>query len=534
MNIRLLNGFLMILAVGIICCVRVDQSRVPDKRNYYVSEAGSDSAEGSLSAPFRSIDKINTLQLNPGDSVLFKSGDTFLGTLILDSCDSGSPDNSVFIGHYGESKSTIDGAFSYGIFSRNAKHITLKGISVKGMGRKSGNLTDGAFFEKSENLVIQDCEFSGFQHSGLHVQQCRNLEITQVKAWENGFAGIKVSGSTMNDSLNYDNSEIYIAHCQTFNNPGDPTVLGNHSGSGILVYSASGGIIEHCTAYGNGWDMPWTGNGPVGIWIWDCTDFIVQYCLSHHNRTNPVGRDGGGFDFDGGVSNSVMQYNVSYSNDGPGYGLFEFGAAKPWQNNVIRYNISQNDGLTNGGSIGIWKDKKLGILRNCEIYNNTFYNDTLNGVLLYKDGSFPGIAFRNNIFVYSGNFIEPNSDVSKEVFIGNYYWNLKGNKRFAGYSDFHEWVNSTGKEKIQDSIAGLYVNPGLIQPGNLFINGTEEISSAFLSGYMLAPGSPLIGRGLDLKALFRIDPGPHDIAGKIPGSAKGFEPGALEYNGRND
>ncbi len=48
---------------------------------YYVANSGSDSNSGtSADAPFASIDKLNTLTFAPGDRILFKKGDTFVGT----------------------------------------------------------------------------------------------------------------------------------------------------------------------------------------------------------------------------------------------------------------------------------------------------------------------------------------------------------------------------------------------------------------------------------------------------------------------
>jgi hypothetical protein len=45
---------------------------------YYVSPSGSDSDAGTSSGtPFKSIAKINSLNLNPGDNVLFEGGQTF-------------------------------------------------------------------------------------------------------------------------------------------------------------------------------------------------------------------------------------------------------------------------------------------------------------------------------------------------------------------------------------------------------------------------------------------------------------------------
>ncbi|MBO0949735.1 right-handed parallel beta-helix repeat-containing protein [Fibrella forsythiae] len=51
---------------------------------YYVSATGNDANAGtSVSAPFQSLGKVNSLNLNPGDKVLFRRGDTFIGTLLI-------------------------------------------------------------------------------------------------------------------------------------------------------------------------------------------------------------------------------------------------------------------------------------------------------------------------------------------------------------------------------------------------------------------------------------------------------------------
>jgi hypothetical protein len=53
-----------------------------------------------------------------------------------------------------------------------------------------------------------------------------------------------------------------------------------------------------------------------------------------------------------------LQFNISYGNDGAGYGLFNYdGAPLPWGNNVVRYNVSRGDGRKNGyGAITFYSD----------------------------------------------------------------------------------------------------------------------------------------------------------------------------------
>lgn len=67
---------------------------------YYTATNGNDANNGlSTSTPFRTLSKINTTALVPGDQVLFRRGDTFRGT--LDLTWSGSAVNPITFGAYG-------------------------------------------------------------------------------------------------------------------------------------------------------------------------------------------------------------------------------------------------------------------------------------------------------------------------------------------------------------------------------------------------------------------------------------------------
>ena len=52
---------------------------------YYVSSSqGSDLNNGlSIQSPFQSLEKLNSMQFNPGDSIYFKSGDYWEGMFLL-------------------------------------------------------------------------------------------------------------------------------------------------------------------------------------------------------------------------------------------------------------------------------------------------------------------------------------------------------------------------------------------------------------------------------------------------------------------
>jgi hypothetical protein len=425
--------------------------------------------------------------LNHGDTILFEGGAVFNGTFYLDSIDSGDEDGYVIAGSYGIGKAVIDGGKKEGIVINNAEYFKISNIVVRGSGRKTGNSSDGILVQTSDFFTLDDMEVFGFQHSGININGSKNAKLTRISAHDNGFAGINVSGNHVNDSLLFDNENLYIGHCTAFNNPGDPTVLKNHSGNGIVASSVDGGTIEYCVAFGNGWDMPWTGNGPVGIWIWDCNNVTIQYCMSHDNKTNPVAADGGGFDLDGGVSNSLIQYCLSWSNQGPGIGLFEFGASKKWENNVVRYNVSRNDGLLNGASLSVWKGENGGSMQNCAVYNNTFYNDTARGISLWITINIPGFSFTNNIFAFKGSFLGKDQKLTTESFAANCYWDLSSGRSFILAGNFQKWASSTG----------IFSNPMLDDPGRTIIPDPRLMNEENLKGFALKSGSPAARKGID-------------------------------------
>lgn len=516
-------------ALLLLACIWMISCEGPG--TFYLSAEGDDSNSGtSPGKAWQTIHRINVQDFAPGDRILFRGGDSFTGTIRLSAEDSGTSLSRLVVSSYGEGRAIIFGKEYEGLKADSCYFLTIENLEFRGAGRKAGNAADGLRISRCDDIVVNDMEVYGFQHSGVHLHQCDDAIITQVYAHENGFAGIHVTGTTIWDTARYDNHNLYIGYCVAENNPGDPTVLNNHSGNGILASSVNGGTIEYCEAFNNGWDMPWTENGPVGIWIWDCTDFTIQHCISHHNRTNPVAADGGGFDLDGGVSNSVIQYCISHNNEGAGFGLYEFGAAKPWENNTIRYNISQDDGIINGGSIGIWKNDDQGVMRNCQIYNNTLYNSLENGSCIWLYDNYPGYQFYNNVFMYNGALISEGKSLKDELFLGNLYWNLAGGESLQGYGSLNEWAAASGNEMNEDQFIGIYQDPMLILAGSLKVTDPEKIDQESLKGYIPQPASPLVDRGLNLKILLNLDMEEKDLIGTAVPLKNNYDIGAIELD----
>jgi hypothetical protein len=340
-----------------------------------------------------------------------------------------------------------------------------------------------------------------------------------VHAHNNGFAGISSGGDISED--------IYVGYCLAENNPGDPTILANHSGNGIVIGRVRNALIEYSEARYNGWDMPRKGNGPVGIWVWHADNAVIQYCVSHHNRS--TGIDGGGFDFDGGVTNSILQYNYSHNNHGSGYLICQYYGAAPFRDNIVRYNISQDDGLTNhDAGIYVWVGGSG--MESTDVYNNTVFNSKGSGVAFGFDRRFenelPEMTFRNNIFVSGEDQILGGSE--KGRFEGNIYWAMgEGGFAVDGFTDFNEWVDATGQEKINGKIVGKYADPRLLKCGTGLINDPSKLFE--LTDYHVFSDSPAIDSGLDLRKIYKADIGKTDFYGNPIPKGAGFDVGAYEH-----
>jgi hypothetical protein len=465
------------------------------------------------------------------DTIYFEGGVKYDRNLKLSY--TGSKDSPVVITSRGNGKAIISAGSGYGLLLEGCTNVTISNIIFKGKGRLSGNSNDGVVVNNCHNITIDDIEIQGFQHSGLLVQgSSSDIKIEKVYAHDNGFAGIQVIGNWPDK---YQCKNIYIGHCKAENNPGDPTVLTNHSGNGIIVGACDSVLIEYCEATGNGWDMPRTGNGPVGIWAWHANNVTIQHCISHKNKTSVGAADGGGFDLDGGTANSIIQYCLSYENEGAGYGIFEYVGASPLINNTLRYNISINDGIKNGNAcVLFWNGSgNSGLLTDVFIYNNVFYNSKSNGASVYFfDPYQKNIFFANNIFLSRGPALQ--GTISNSDFLGNIYWNLDYGFQMDGFTSFENWARATGQEMLDEAVLGMNMDPLLKGAGPVTLTDPDSLNLETLSGFTLKAESPVINKGLDLFSLKGIDAGAIDFFDQKTPEGSGFEPGIYEFQEPTD
>jgi hypothetical protein len=357
---------------------------------------GNDKNPGTFRKPIKTISELNMRLAEKPSNVYFSGNQTYEGCLVLNNIN-GTEERPFRITSPGRKRARIDGGNSEAIIMNGCGFVIVSDLLLKGNGRKDGSTTNGLSVRNSTDCRLMNLRAEGFQKSGVDLYNCRNIEVRSVKAFNNGFSGINVMGSSRDSSRN-----IIIIACTAENNPGDPTKLDNHSGNGILVGMSDSVVIERCIATENGWDMPRTGNGPVGIWSWESSHVKILYCISYNNKTSKNAKDGGGFDLDGGVSNSVIQYCISFGNEGAGYGLFQYSGASPWHDNKISYCLSLRDATTTegAGSVFVWNGSDdPGQLTNCEIIHNLIINSRKPLVSYENASKHKDFTFARNLFI---------------------------------------------------------------------------------------------------------------------------------------
>jgi hypothetical protein len=366
-------------------------------------------------------------------------------------------------------------------------------------------------------IRVDDVDISGFGHWGLLLGSdigrsgYTDVRIRDVDSSANGEGGILTWGGEPGV-----NSNVRIRRSTAAFNPGRPE-LSRNSGNGIVLGNVDDGAIQDSVAHDNG-GANRASEGPVGIWAYDSSRVVIERNESYANRTGSSA-DGGGFDLDQNVTDSVVQYNYSHDNAGPGYLLAHRYDTDGHRGNIVRYNISQDDARKgSGGAFAVW-----GEIRDTDVYHNVVFarppaSGAISLVTVTNGGASSsevhGLRFWNNAFlaVDGVRMLDVSSSQLAGAtglrFEGNDWWASGGGTRFTWGGTTHlslaTWQAATGQEREGATSLGRSVDPGMVGAGA----GPES--------YRLLPSSPLADAGLP-PARFGVDPGARDFfAGDAP------------------
>jgi len=413
---------LAMIGIGVLVGAFVPGSvrAVPGAQTYYVSPSGNDAANGtSKKTAWRTLARAAEQYFNAGDRLLLEAGAVHSGSIALDPTSSAG---NFEIGSYGGGSAIIDAGEHSGIVIKNLNDIKISSLVIRG----NGGTTDNDDFVTMKNGILiysevdtpppQTIRYSGFKIDHVEVS---NFEGTGVEIYSytgTALSNVRVSNVVVHDVAregisvgaddiwNRPNQDIYVGHSLAYHNHGTPG-LWHHTGSGIVIGGVTGGMIEYSEQYENGdlSNASYTG-GPVGIWAWDSDHVTIQYCKSHNMGTGTW--DGGGYDFDIITSNSVMQYNVSWDNQGYGYLLYEGG----WglhSGNSVRCNVSIGDVTGPPTGVGAMVGS-YGLMNESFDHNLVYVRNEGTGEQIFQLNAWGGdnVRFNDNV-VFAGPNVSP-------------------------------------------------------------------------------------------------------------------------------
>ncbi|MES2773859.1 MAG: right-handed parallel beta-helix repeat-containing protein [Bacteroidota bacterium] len=404
--------------------------------NYYINPAvGKDFNKGtSPSNCWKTILPVTNIQLIPGDSILFASGQKFTGMLSLINV-KGLPDRPVVVSSYRyegkKARPVLDaGDELNAILVRNASFINISGLEItattpyqskslsKTTEMRCGILAEVTADEAFENIqltdvVVHDVYYNppGFMRSAAETKSANgtqsygwgirfinntkagrlsNVKILKSEVFNVSHTGVKVTATTNGIQ------QLEIAACKVYQT----------GGPGMQFSGVTGGHIHHNTIdhSGSTADSRNWGRGS-GLWTWGCGNILIE-----HNRfenANGPG-DSAGVHIDYNCNDVVVQYNLSANNAG---GFCEILGNN--YNCAYRYNISINDGYRVKGVNGAFQEGKIFWLsgyqgndkKSAGPYNSYFYNNTIyvsEGIVpkMAVSSSSDGVLIANNIFYF--------------------------------------------------------------------------------------------------------------------------------------
>ncbi|MGW6026711.1 right-handed parallel beta-helix repeat-containing protein [Streptomyces sp. NPDC055099] len=506
----------------------------PSAHTYYVSPRGDDQNDGSSpEQAWRSLARAERVALEPGDRLLLEGGARFTGTVTLGSAEAGRADRPVVVGSYGDGRATVDAEGSPGISVHNTAGVEIRDLKVTGdhasYARDGGiNLyADRPGGGKLTGVLVSDVTVSGFQ-VGIAVggvekgNGFKDVTIRQAKLHGNKDAGLLTYGPEFEPSRPaYAHQDFDISHVDAYRNTGDSDADDRHTGDGIILGAVRDATVRDSRAHDNGSTSSGKApSGPVGIWAYDAKDVLLEHNTAYRNHTGSK-VDGAGFGFDENVSDSTMQYNLAFHNDGPGFYAYTRKANGTHKDNTIRYNLTSDDGrkLPRFGGLAVYGHD----VRDLRIYQNTVVMTALEDgrsgpALRLMDGE-RGVTVRNNTFVTDGSplaLVDQGLTARNALVQGNNYrapqgqWTVQwGDHAYTGLA---AWRAATGQERLDGRSVGLTVDP-------CFSGGELPAVDSPGDAHLLTPDcDTLADKGLDLRELFGVDPGPVDYFGRPVGT----------------
>jgi len=467
---------------------------------------GSDDAAGTApAAAWKSLAKLNSMVLKPGDRVLLRGGCQWEGTLAPQG--SGSAGQPILLDRYGDGAPPLirgEGALA-AILLKDVEYWEVSNLEVTNEAPSEGLRRGVLVMEENARGVLHHIYLRG-----LRVHHVKGKLGAEMREKATGGIGFEVHGNRSDGRFDdirvedcvvehVDSTGIYTWP-ESMTHPRDPqwqalrwtnvrvrnnrlTDIGKNA---MIIRASLEPVIDHNVVVNAAARLH--GNA---IFVFGCKDARIEY--NEVSGTRYYKLEGAAYDSDYNSEGTIIQYNYSHGNGGGLADICSNPAAKaPHGYNdgtIIRYNVSLDE-----------TDRVIafdGPATNTKIYNNTLYiPQGLKPNIIEFDlfGASPGYAdhtwIANNIIVNDGQ--------------GVYLWGDATNFSFEGNC----FAGNRGKTFPVDSKA-IVGDPEFVGPSG----AVEGLKAA--EGYRLRPGSPCTQSGVPVP-----DNGGHDFAGNpVPAQA---------------
>jgi predicted lactoylglutathione lyase len=410
--------------------------------NYYFDSVnGNDNNEGiSIEKPFKTLKKIQEINLRSGDSILLSNGSSFKGNIkIIDK-------KNIHLSNYNpkilgnpiiDSKGHIAG-----IYIENSSEVSLSNINIRANG--------GGIFEEYKNLTTNKITDKAIMRAGVLVNVSKNeifknilvknIDVSDIFFEDSGFTrnpgevrtamgtqaygfGVRFFNSSKSGSIH--NINVLDCRVENVSHTGIKMTSSSKARFKNIVVSnnklrRTGGPsiqfsrVEDLHVYGN--DVKYSGSHDdgrkwgrgSGLWTWGSSNVMIEK-NSFMYANGPA--DSAGVHIDFNCDNVIIQHNLSVGNAG---GFIEILGNN--YNCSYRYNVSINDGYRVKGKNNAFQEGKTFWLSgfigkgrerngpfNSYIYNNTIYTNKTILSKIAVDKASSGVLVANNIFHIEGD-----------------------------------------------------------------------------------------------------------------------------------
>ncbi|HEV7719080.1 MAG TPA: Ig-like domain-containing protein [Arsenicitalea sp.] len=229
---------------------------------YYVNSAtGSDANAGtSATAALQSIDALERIRLNPGDTVLFARGTTYSEQLTVKY--SGTVSNPITFGAYGSGDAPLFTDANHGISGSKTNNIVVQDLAV------SHTTSNAIYAHLATNWTVQnvhvsdtgsDAQSGAISFAGGSNIAIKGNSISGVNGdgiWIDSVKGVSIEHNTVTTVVGHNSDNVQVVNSSQVSIQGntlDMTGATDSAKGNLVVNTSDGVVIEHNLMMGGGY-----------------------------------------------------------------------------------------------------------------------------------------------------------------------------------------------------------------------------------------------------------------------------------------